>query len=173
VAAVQQGVNRRQQKNARLLDEIIMRPMRFAMYYNIIQYLPDQTEVLDYYTGKPVVIDLQAIRNTDLPFIIGQGLKAIDRQSTANSLQKLIFALIQNPAAAARVDILAMIDFWASMIDIDADMKQFAIQPPGEVGPDGNPIDPAAGAAAGGAEVQPMTAPQAVTQPLHGRIAQG
>jgi hypothetical protein len=180
VAAVQQGVNRRQQKNARLLDEIIFRPMRFGMYYNIIQYLPDNTQVLDYYTGKTVQLDLNAIRQTDLPFIIGQGLKAIDRQAVASNLQKLIFALIQNPAAAAEVDILSMINFWSSMIDIDADMTQFAKKmPPAAIDPaTGQPIPPAdaggAGAAQGastpgaGAVVQPMVNPAAITAPLRG-----
>jgi hypothetical protein len=70
------------------------------MYYNILQYQPDSSEVTDFYTGKPVKIDLASLRNTDLPFIIGQGLKAIDRQAAAQMLQQVIFALIQAPQAA-------------------------------------------------------------------------
>jgi hypothetical protein len=100
VAAVQQGANRRQQKAARLLDDTVFRNVRFAMYYNILQYQPDSSEVTDFYTGKPVKIDLASLRNTDLPFIIGQGLKAIDRQAAAQMLQQVIFALIQAPQAA-------------------------------------------------------------------------
>jgi hypothetical protein len=52
VAAVQQGANRRQQKSARLLDDAIFRNVRFAMYYNIIQYAADQETLVDAFSGK-------------------------------------------------------------------------------------------------------------------------
>lgn len=161
VAAVQHGANRRQQKTARLLDDSLFRPMRFAMYYNVLQYQPDGEELTDFYTGKQVTLDLAAMKDTNLPYIIGQGLKAIDRMSTSQMMQQVIFALIQAPQAAQGVDLLAMIDFWTSMIDIDMDMKQFRVQPaaPGEAGPpqvdaEGNPI-------------QPATNPQAITEPIY------
>lgn len=177
VAAVQQGVNRRQQKSARLLDETIFRPVRFAMYYNIIQYQPDQENMTDYYTGEQITIDLNSLRQTNLPFIIGQGLKAIDRQYVAQQMQKLIFALIQAPQTAQGVDLLGMIDYWTSMIDIDIDMTQFRLQPqqpPGaQPGQPGAP--PAAanqpGAAPSGPPIQPITNPAAVTAPIYGRAA--
>lgn len=162
VAAVQQGANRRQQKAARLLDDSVFRMVRNAMYYNIIQYLSDGSEVSDFFTGKTVKIDLQQLRNTDLPFIIGQGLKAIDRQAAAGMLQQIIFALIQAPQASQGIDLLGLIDYWTSMIDIDVDMNQFQVQQPptgdpaaAQVGPDGNPIAPA-------------TNPQSLTAPIYG-----
>lgn len=162
VAAVQQGVNRRQQKSARLIDDSIFRPLRFAMYYNIIQYQPDESEVTDYYTGKPVQINLNSLRNTDLPFIIGQGLKSVDRQTSASELQKVIFALIQAPQSAQGIDLLGMIDYWTSMLDVDIDMKQFRLAPPAPEG--GAPaVDPATGA-----PIQPATNPAAVTTPIYG-----
>lgn len=175
VAAVQQGTNRRQQKSARLLDEVIFRPIRFAMYYNIIQYQPDGQEITDYFTGTQQTINLDTLRQTDLPFIIGQGLKAIDRQYVAGQMQKLIFALIQAPQTAQGVDILAMIDYWTSMIDVDIDMTQFRVQPqqpgqPGQPGQAGAP--PQAGVpgqpAPGGAPITPLTNPAALTQPIYG-----
>lgn len=161
VAAVQQGANRRQQKAARLLDDSVFRMVRNAMYYNIIQYLSDGSEVADFFTGKTVKIDLAALRNTDLPFVIGQGLKAIDRQAAAGMLQQIIFALIQAPQASQGIDLLGLIDYWTSMIDIDVDMSQFEapVPPPegqaAQVGPDGNPISPA-------------TNPQSLTAPIYG-----
>lgn len=127
VAAVQQGANRRMQKGAKLLDDSLFRPMRHGMYYNILQYQNDGAEITDFY-GKSRTVDLTKLRSTDLPFIIGQGLKAIDRQAAATQLQKVIFALIQSPAAQ-EVNILAMIDYWTSMIDIDMDMNQFQKAP--------------------------------------------
>lgn len=166
VAAVQQGANRRQQKAARLLDDSVFRNVRFAMYYNIIQYQPDESEVTDFYTGKTVSIDLNALRNTDLPFIIGQGLKSLDRQAAAQALQQIIFALIQAPQAAQGIDILGLIDYWTSMIDIDIDMTQFRVQQaPAEAG-----AAPGAGGGtdAAGNPIQPATDPQNVTAPIYG-----
>ena len=168
VAAVQQGANRRQQKDARLLDDSIFRQVRFLMYYNLIQYQPDESTVTDFYTGKPIQIDLNALRDTNLPFIIGQGLKAIDRQAAASMLQQIIFALIQAPQASQGIDLLGLIDYWTSMIDIDVDMKQFMIQQ-AQVGPDGQPIPGAEEALASG--IAPATNPQALTTPIYGKSA--
>lgn len=164
VAAVQQGSNRRQQKGARLIDDTMMRPMRFSLYYNIIQFQEDNEEVSDYFTGRSQKIDLAALRDGSIIDLIGQGLKAIDRQQSAGLIQQVIFAMIQAPQAAQGIDLLKMLDFWTSMMDIDANMSQFAIPPAkqpqvaqGEpaVGPDGNPI-------------QPANNPMGVTEPIYG-----
>jgi hypothetical protein len=158
VAAVQQGANRRQQKAARLLDDSVFRPVRFALYYNIIQFQPNGSTVNDFYTGKSITIDLAALRETDLPFIIGQGLKAIDRQAAAGMLQQIIFAMIQAPAAAQQIDMLGLIDYWTSMIDIDIDMNQFQIQQPAVAAAPGE----------GGNQIAPATNPAAITDPIYG-----
>lgn len=166
VAAVQQGANRRQQKSARLLDDSVFRNVRYAMYYNLIQYQPDGEDIQDFYSGKQVTIDLGALKNTDLPFIIGQGLKAIDRQAAAHALQQIIFALIQAPQAAQRIDLLGLMDYWTSMIDIDLDMTKFELAPPAAPAVPGQP-------AAGGAAITPVTSPQAVTAPIYSTNATG
>lgn len=168
VAAVQQGTNRRQQKAAKLLDDTVFRNVRFALYYNIIQYQPDEQDVVDFFTGKATKIDLAKLRNTDLPFIIGQGLKALDRQAAADALQQIIFALIQAPAAAQEIDLLGLIDYWTSMIDIDMDMKAFyrqaVAQGPGAgIGDNGGPP-----LEDGAAPIVPATNPQNVTSPIYG-----
>lgn len=171
VAAVQQGANRRQQKSARLIDDSVFRNVRNAMYYNVIQYQPAREQLVDFFSGKAVELDLTKIKDANLPFIIGQGLKAIDRQASASMMQQVIFALIQAPQAAQGIDLLAMIDHWTSMIDIETDMNQFRLPPPpppgadGQpaVGPDGQPLDPAAGPA-----INPATNPQRLTAPIYG-----
>lgn len=132
VAAVQHGANRRQQKAARLLDDSTFSKIRYAMYYNIIQYAQEEEKILDYYSGKEVDFDIASMRNTNLPYIIGQGLKAIDRQAAAQQLNNLIFAMIQAPQAAQGVDLLGLIDYWSSMMDIDIDMKQFRLEAPAD-----------------------------------------
>jgi hypothetical protein len=162
VAAVQQGANRRQQKSAILLDNTCLRPMRFGLFYNILQYQADGQDITDF-RGRPVTINLQELRETDLPFIIGMGLKAIDRAAIADRLQQVIFALIQNPQAAQRINVLKLIDYWTDMMDIDVDMTQFEIQP-AEVAANAQAAD----GAAVGTGVQPATNPQAVTEPIYG-----
>jgi hypothetical protein len=168
VAAVQHGANRRQQKSARLVDDTMFRPMRFAIYYNILQYQPDGEELTDFYTGKQVKLDIAGMADTNLPYIVGQGLKAIDRMATREMIQQVIFALIQAPQAAQGIDLLAMIDFWTSMIDVDIDMKQFRLQPAAVDPATGQPVDPAAAPAAGDNPIQPATNPGALTEPIYG-----
>ena len=166
VLAVQQGANRRMQKGARLLDDLMFRPMRFGMYYNILQYHTGGS-VSDFY-GKKVEVNLDELRQTDLPFIIGQGLKAIDRMGLADAYQSLIFALIQTPQAGQQFDLAQMINVWGNLVDMDIDMTQFRIQQPEatNLGPDGQPIAPVN--AEGAAGIQPATNPANITAPIYG-----
>lgn len=129
VAAVQQGSNRRNHKTARLLDSTLLRPMRSAMYYNIIQFQPDGQMVSDFY-GRPVRVDLTQLRQTDLPYIIGQGLMMLDRQASAAALQSVIVMLIQNPIAAQQlgVGIITLLNYWVSLLDLDIDLTQMIAQ---------------------------------------------
>jgi hypothetical protein len=165
VAAVQQGANRRQQKAARLLDDSIFRNVRFAMYYNIIQFAPDSEDITDAFTGQTITLEITKLRNSNLPFIIGQGLKAIDRMAAAGMLQQIIFALIQAPQVAQGLDLLGLIDYWTSMIDVDIDMKQFRLQPTGQTDQGGNPT----ATTPDGAQIVPAVSPTAVTEPMRGQ----
>lgn len=163
VAAVQQGSNRRQHKGARLLDDTLMRPLRFAMYYNIVQYQEDGETVADFFSGKTQTIDLQKLRDTSLIHLIGQGLKAIDRQQVAGQIRDVLFAMIQAPAVAERIDILAVLDYWTNMLDVDVNMKQFEIQQPVQ------PQVPGADAGGVGTGVIPATDPAKIAGgPIYG-----
>jgi hypothetical protein len=161
VAAVQQGSNRRQQKGARLIDESMLRPMRCSMYYNIVQFQKDNVSVADFYTGKDVNIDLSQLRNMNLSLIIGQGLKALDRQAMQGQLREIIFAMIQAPTISERIDLLGLLDYWTSMMDLEMNLKQFQLAPPAAAAP-GTPGAP------GTPAIQPATAPEAVTEPIYG-----
>lgn len=161
VAAVQQGSNRRQQKGARLIDESMLRPMRCSMYYNIVQFQADNVSVADFYTGKDVKIDLSKLRGMNLSLIIGQGLKALDRQAMQGQLREIIFAMIQAPTISERIDLLGLLDYWTSMMDLEMNLKQFELAPPAAA-PGAAPIGP------DGAPIQPATNPAAVTEPIYG-----
>jgi len=164
VAAVQQGTNRRQQKGAKLLDDSLFRPARSCMYWNIIQFQQDNVEVSDF-TGTPVQINLTELRQTDLPFIIGQGLKAIDRMAIADKLQQIIFALLQSQKAQ-EVDILRLIDYWTSMMDVEINFEQFRLAPQ-EQPQIAQAIAENAGQENGGTStILPITDPAQMTEPL-------
>lgn len=171
VAAVQQGTNRRQHKGARLLDDTMMRPMRYGLYYNIVQFQQDGATITDYFSGKESKVDLQQLKDSSLISLIGQGLKAIDRQQVAGAMRDLIFALIQSPALnqpqpdGTIIDILEMLSYWMSMLDVDVNMSQFRKPIPQQ--PAGGPVaDPNAQPAAG---VQPATDPAAIAGgPIYG-----
>lgn len=158
VAAVMQGSTRRNHKAGKLLDDSLFRPLRFCMYWNVAQYQSDNVEIADFY-GQAITVNLAELRQTNLPFIIGQGLKMLDRKYIAGELQNLIFAMIQSPQAGARFDMPGLINYWADMIDMDIDLSQFALQ---------MQIDPATGQPVAGQEgegIDPMTNPLAVTGP--------
>lgn len=175
VEAVQNGVNRRQQKSARLIDETLMRPMRTEMYYNIIQYMDSLNELTDYFSGKDFKLDLTQLKDTNLPFIIGQGLKALDRAASEKLMQQLIFAIIQAPQLTQPrpdgqgIDLLKMIDYWTSMMDIDADFEQFQLKPTEEGQPNQDRANGTAAAAGGQSQagIQPATDPQKLTAPIY------
>lgn len=173
VAAVVQGSTRRMQKAAMLLDHTVFRPLRFASFWNIVSFHDTRVETTDF-RGKKVEVNLTDLKETDLPFILGQGLKAIDIQASAAKLQMIIFAIIQNPQIAASIDLLGLVDYWTSMMDVDVDMKQFRLQQTpqgsGAVMASGDPAQGvAADAAAGAAPVpaSPVTDPANVTSPLY------
>lgn len=163
VAAVQQGSNRRQHKSARLMDDTFMRPMRAGMYYNIVQYQQDGVQVPTFY-GAPVKVDLTQLRDTNLSTVIGQGLMAIDRQAAMEMVQKVIFALIQNPRASQQADIMKMLDYWVGLMDIEMNLSQFTLTPEQMAAQAGQ----APGAGAEGTGVEPATNPEAVTAPIYG-----
>lgn len=166
VAAVQQGANRRQHKGARLIDDTMLRPMRFSMYYNIVQYIKDGTTVGDFYTGKTIEVNLEKLRDVNLMLIIGQGLKALDRQAIQQQMREIIFAMIQAPTVSERIDLLAMLDAWTSMMDLEMNLKQFELAPPPAAAPGATPDG---GALMGGTGIVPATAPEAVAGgPIYG-----
>jgi hypothetical protein len=173
VAAVVQGSTRRMQKGAMLLDHTMFRPIRTAFYFNIVQKYDREVVTTDF-QGRTITVDLGKLKETDLPYIIGQGLKAIDLQAAADKLQMIIFAIIQNPPVAQQLDLLGLIDYWTSMMDVDVDMTQFRLAktPEGTAAGIGAPAGEgaAAAAAADGAIQQPQAIrdPSAVTQPLAG-----
>jgi len=87
---------------------------------------------------------------------------AIDRQAAMEMVQKVIFALIQNPRASQQADIMAMLDYWVGLMDIEMNLKQFTLSPEQIAAQQGG-VPPGEGTG-----VEPATNPEAVTAPIYG-----
>ena len=154
-----------------LKDERVLQTGEIANYASFIvkglvrsYYIREDGEEITDYFGVQTTVKLDKLRTTNLAYVIGQGLKAMDRQAVASQMQGLFFALIQAPAAGQQVDIIKMLDFWTSMMDIDASMEEFRLPPQPQPGMPGGP----APEAAGGTGIVPATNPNSLTTPIYG-----
>lgn len=131
VAAVLQGVNRRQHMLANVLDAQIMHPLRMAAYYNI-GYRGDET----------VRSQLNGLTYGSVTTALGSGLKQLNREVAAKAMERILFAMIQSPDTIEKngIDIMGMMDYWADLMELDIDLSQFqkAVQPAGQ--PSGQPV---------------------------------
>lgn len=142
VATVVQGSNRRQQKAARSLDASMLKISRFIQFYNIIQFQPDTTLVDE--LGKEVSVKVDQLRDSSLQYLIGQGLKSIDREAAAESVKELFGMVIQSPAIE-NVDVLGVIDYIGDLQGFESNLSQFTRQPAttAEPGTTGNSVNAA------------------------------
>lgn len=166
VAAVQQGANVRNQKGARLMDETLFCPLRIDMYTNIVQRF-DGKPITDY-DGSEIKLDIGALKSTDVQYVIGMGLKTLDRNFAASSMQSIIFALIQAPQVGQQMPLLEMMDQWTRMIDVDLNLQQFIDMQKEQMA-----AAQQQQAATGQPPIQPMTDPQAVTIPMTETVQNG
>ena len=123
VSAVLQGTNRRLHMYVRVLDDDILGPSRMRMVEN----LTDNQAIQGF-----SATDDQILR------VLGNGLSQLNREAAASALQQLIYVLIQNPDSASQIDILALINYWSGLLNIQADMTDFLRQQP-QVAPAGTP----------------------------------
>lgn len=125
VAAVMQGANRRLHMNVRDLDSGVMGPLYMNLYRNLDRY------------GNG---DYKGVHEQDIITLIGTGLMQLNRESAEEAMRALLFALIQNPQSAQQLDIIALMNYWASLsgvdINLDSAMKNQG-QPPSPVAPGG------------------------------------
>lgn len=128
VAAVLQGVNRRLHMMVRVVDDDILSPLRFAQYKNIVKHkAADVAGILDHEAVK----------------ILGSGLAQLNREVAEQAMRQLLFAVIQNPAAAQELDILAMMNYWSGLLSMETDVNSFKKQAPTQQPPDApNPNAP-------------------------------
>ena len=132
VASVLQGINRRLHMLVRLIDSDILQPSRFALYLNIAR------------AGQ---VQLAGVTDETAAKVMGSGLAQLNREIAEQGMRQLLLTLIQNPNTAQGIDILGLINYWSSMLDISTDLSQFAKQPaPAAPAPGPTPGEAPAGA---------------------------
>lgn len=153
VAFVRQGGNRRLFKKGRIIDAQMLSGSRVMSYFNILQFHKEPVKVADE-DGNEKSITIENLREVGIEFILGHGLKTLDREATVENLKEIIFMILQNQAATTEFDIPNLINYLSSNMDIEADLNQFRAKPaqsPTGGGPDANSgttgVDGTAGAA--------------------------
>lgn len=144
-----QASNRRTQKTARVFDAQAFSPSRIMQYYNILQFRQEPVKLVD---GSQITRN--QLLELGLEFIIGHGLKALDKEVVADKLKEVMFMILQNQAASEEFNIPELLTYLLQLTEVDADLSQFKKevpqQPPtqgvpGDVNkPDGGATAPAA-----------------------------
>jgi len=114
VAAVLQGVNRRLHMLVRIMDDDILGPTRHEQVANMIR------------VGMG---DFTGLTEAEIMSMIGSGLAQLNRETAAQAMQQILFAVIQNPRSAEQYDVLGLMNYWSRMLNMDVDLKQFQLQP--------------------------------------------
>jgi hypothetical protein len=148
VAAVMQGVARRLHMVAKIVDADIMAGLRMACYRNLAA--GDNS-------------DLQGLDEEIVATVLGSGIAQLNRESTASEIKEIIYAVLQNPAAATVFDLVKLMTYWSRLMDSPSDLGEFikAQAPVANVpvGPDGQPIAPDVLAASGLNGAAPLQVP--------------
>lgn len=141
VQAVLQGVNRRLHMMVRTVDDDILGPARMKAYVNISQF-------------EATNVPLAGLEDEDVERILGSGIAQLNREAAAQAIQQLLFALIQSPQNAQQIDIVQLMNYWSSLINVTVDLSDFLkaapVQPqatapgPGQNGQQSGPagVDP-------------------------------
>lgn len=113
VQAVLQGTNRRLHMLCRLLDDDLMHPTRVGCYRNLAV---NDAEGLSGLTEEIV------------SKVLGSGLAQINAEALAQSLQELIFALLQNPESMQAFDMPGLMDYWSRLKNSPTSLGDFVRQ---------------------------------------------
>lgn len=130
VAAVEQGANRRLQRSGRTLDETMLKVSRTIQYLNILQF--QKTDTIRDEAGTDTAINPTKLRELDMTYIIGHGLRTIDREVAARTVEGLVQQLLRSQVAQ-QFDMAGMLDYVAALRDADVDLKQFARKQPQQI----------------------------------------
>jgi hypothetical protein len=133
VAAAVQGTNMRLQKMAKLMDVQAFHDVRHIMLFNILEYQPEITIYGP--NGEEQLINPAEFRDANLRFVIGEGLKTLDRMSVITNLRSMVNSIIQSQQASQQFQLPQLLDYLGSLMGEQTNMTQFAVvQQPGNQG---------------------------------------
>jgi hypothetical protein len=127
-AAVVQSASRRNLKLAKIIDSQAMQRGRTMQMLNI-QQKQESMEIL-VEGGEPVQINPKDFRDTKLEFEISDGLKGIDRLALIMNIKEVLNSILQSQQASQQIDVVAVINYWTSLLGDNTDFAQFKIISP-------------------------------------------
>lgn len=127
-AATVQASSRKNFKIARVIDDQAFKPLRMQLMMNTYQFR-ERITILDS-NGQEFEIDPQAYRDSQIEFTISDGLKGLDRLSLITLMKDIINTVIQSQQAIQEIDIMALLDYWTSLVGDRTDLSQFRKQLP-------------------------------------------
>lgn len=127
-AATVQSASRRNLKVAKIINSQAMESGREMQLMNILQYQP-AVDIIDD-AGNTISINPKVLRQTQLRFTISDGLRGIDKLGLIMNIKEILNAVLQSQQASAQIDVVALINYWTSMLGDNTDFSQFRTQSP-------------------------------------------
>jgi len=127
-AATVQSANRRNLKLAKIINAQMMDSGRFMQMQNILQYQAD-IEIIDD-AGNLIAVNMQEIRGSKVRFAISDGLKGLDKLALVMNIKEVLNSVLQSQTAAQQLDVVAIINYWTSLLGDNTDFEQFRIKSP-------------------------------------------
>ena len=122
-AATVQGANRRNLKIARIIEDQGFSVVKTIQMFNIFQY-QKSVEVLTP-EGELIEIEVKSFRDTKLEFAISDGLKGLDKLSMIMNIKEVLNSVLQSQHANQQIDVVAIINYWTSLLGDKTDFSQF------------------------------------------------
>ena len=127
-AATVQGSNRRLLKIAKIIDSQALTVARELQMYNILQYQTEM-QVIDP-SGALITVNPSEFRDAQLEFVIADGLRGIDKLALIEGMKDVIAFILQSQTASKQIDVVALINYWTSLLGDRTDFSQFKYQSP-------------------------------------------
>lgn len=125
-AAAVQGANRRNLKIANICEAQAFYKQRAMQMYNILQF----QEEIDIFSpeGELIKISPSEFRDTKLEFVIGAGLRGLDKLTLIETMKEILNAVLQSQHASANIDVVALINYITTLIGDYTDFTQFRFE---------------------------------------------
>ena len=127
-AALVQSANKRNLKIAKIINAQAMDRSRMMQMMNIFQF-QEQIDLVNP-DGTLTTADPKQFREAGIVFSISDGLKGLDRMAMILSMKEMLNSILQSAPAQQQFDIVAIVDYYTSLLGDNTDFKQFKLQSP-------------------------------------------